>query len=236
MDNADDDLFSDPALLPSVLMRARDDTRVQLVAWLAATAGVLKPGEALWDWPGLLDFLVPQVTRQSQVVFGWGLATILLMGAAAGRLHLVFTVERRAMTFPLRSFLVFARLRHPCVGSIVYFDGYDGKSYVSRVQAVQRRPYSKAVSCIQTHGDLPGAPSDQPLYSPDGSAAWLDLQAVRGTLVAGPFSVPFLTVLGCVAGILIPSGVRAFFITSQALFVALLYMVIRIVVLMFAFS
>jgi len=236
MNDDDEEFLSDPAVLQSLLIRARDDRRVQMVAWLAATAGVLKPGEALWDWPGLLDCLMPQVTRQIQVIFGWGLATSILMGAAAGRLHLVFTVERRAMSFPLRSFLVFARLRHPCVGSIVFFDGCDGKSYVSRVQAVQRSPNSMAISCVQTHGDLPGAPSDQPLYSPDGSAAWLDLQSVRGTLVAGPFSVPVLSVLGLVAGIFIPSGVRAFFITSQALFVALMYLVIRILVLMFVFS
>ena len=30
-------------------------------------------------------------------------------------------------------------------------------------------------------GDLPGAPDDQPLYSADGSASWLDPSAVRGT-------------------------------------------------------
>ena len=30
-------------------------------------------------------------------------------------------------------------------------------------------------------GDLPGAPDDQPLYSADGSANWLDPSAVRGT-------------------------------------------------------
>jgi len=231
----DEDFLNDPAVLQSLLIRARDDRHVQLVAWLAATAGVLKPGEALWDWPGLLDYLAPQATRRVQAVCGWGLATLMMVGAAAGRLHLVFTVERRAMSFPLRSFLIFARLRHPCVGSVVSFDGCDGKSYVSRVRAVRRGPGSRAVSCVQTHGDLPGAPSDQPLYSPDGSATWLDLQSVRGTLVAGPFSVPVLSVLGFVAGILVPSGVRAFFITSQALFVAFMYVVIRILVLMCAF-
>ena len=33
-------------------------------------------------------------------------------------------------------------------------------------------------------GDLPGAPDDQPLYSADGSANWLDPSAVRGTSFA----------------------------------------------------
>ncbi len=35
--------------------------------------------------------------------------------------------------------------------------------------------------CFSEVGDLPGAPDDQPLYSADGSASWLDPSAVRGT-------------------------------------------------------
>ena len=39
-------------------------------------------------------------------------------------------------------------------------------------------------------GDLPGAPDDQPLYSADGSANWLDPSAVRGTCFGCEMTTP----------------------------------------------
>merc|ERR1740120_603553 len=72
--------------------------------------------------------------------------------------------------FPPWSVLVFCKFNHPEVGSVIFFDGCDGWSYVRRVSSVKQVPNEGRY--VQTIGDIPGAPDDRPLYSADGGVAW----------------------------------------------------------------
>eukprot|EP00439_Symbiodinium_sp_Y106_P069619 s1034_g12.t1 len=98
--------------------------------------------------------------------------------------------------------------------SVVIFLGYDGRSYVRRVQAIDE---TVAPSKLQTVGDLAGAPSDKPLYSADGSADWLEAQAIKGTLLAGPFPISSVLSVALILMVLSPPMAFAFFVTSQPL-------------------
>ncbi|CAL1137728.1 unnamed protein product [Cladocopium goreaui] len=186
----------------------REDVKVQGCAWLLASMAVLRQA---WTADsiclGLAGYLFEN--QFGHCLVGWCLATSLSLAWLLLDLQMVFTSEQRAMRFPPWSILVF--VKHPAqVGSVVIFLGYDGRSYVRRVKAIH-----ECGPALQTVGDLPGAPDDQPLYSADGSANWLDPSAVRGTLAAGPF--PLQQVLKVVLAFMIlsPAMAFSFFVTSQ---------------------
>lgn len=202
----------------------RDDVRVQALAWLVATIAVLGPENSWLLWPGLWEALL-QTTSRGQLLAGWATATFMTLGWATGRVQLVFTFEQRAMTFPPWSVLVFCKFRNPEVQSVVFFEGCDGRSYVRRVCSVKQVPNKG--SFVQTTGDLPGAPEDRPLYSADGSAAWLEPQRVRGTMAAGPlpFQALLLSVLACLA--VSPTATLAFLSTNQPFLAAWLSITLR---------
>ncbi|CAK9047209.1 unnamed protein product [Durusdinium trenchii] len=193
-----DESLSDTSVWLSWL---REDVKVQGFAWLLASMAVWR--SALTDESiclGLAGYIFDSGKWHCMV--GWCLATLLTLAWLFFDLQMVFTSEQRAMRFPPWSILVF--VKHPAeVGSVVIFLGYDGRSYVRRVKAIH-----EGGPALQTVGDLPGAPDDQPLYSADGSASWLDPSAVRGTLAAGPF--PLQQVLLVVLAFMITSPAMAF--------------------------
>lgn len=210
----------------------RDDVRIQIVAWLVASCAVLGPQNSWVLWPGLLDTLWRDSTW-GQLLIGWTIATLMTLGWATSTVQLVFTFEQRAMTFPPWSVLVFCNFRTPSIGSVIFFDGSDGRSYVRRVCSV-RKQGATPVGYVQTIGDLPGAPDDRPLYSESGAATWLDLRKVRGTLAAGPFPLQVMvaTVVSCLA--LTPTATLAFLATNQPFLFAWLSVFVHFVIIVLA--
>mmetsp|Transcript_56158 Transcript_56158/g.119554 ORF Transcript_56158/g.119554 Transcript_56158/m.119554 type:complete len:239 (-) Transcript_56158:275-991(-) len=189
----------------------RRETRVvPILNWMVASMVVYGPSGGTVMFPGLLDLFLRQNFVGLAIDLGWALGTILSLGWATRAFQVVFTFEQKAMSFPPGSFLVFSKVWKPVQGSVIHFNGSDGRSYVRRVSAVRSEE-----DVIRTVGDLEGSPDDQPLYSQSGKATWLDVKNVQGTLTAGP--VPFHVVLAiCTCWILLaPSMVVAFFITSQ---------------------
>ncbi|CAE7776508.1 cdo1 [Symbiodinium pilosum] len=204
----EDEIGEDSLAGASWLTFLRDDVKVQLVAWLCASAAAARHAAAptcrgLAEW-ALGPSLVPSI-------IGWAIATLLSLAWLLLDLQMVFTSEQRAMLFPPWSILVFVK-QPAVVGSVVIFLGYDGRSYVRRVQAIDE---TAASARLQTVGDLSGAPSDRPLYSADGSADWLEAKAVKGTLAAGPFPLLAVLMVALAVTILSPPMAFAFFVTSQ---------------------
>lgn len=207
----------------------RDDVHVQAVAWAVASAAVLGPENSWARWPGLWDVLLFSA-KLPQLLLGWLLATLLTIGWVTGRVQLVFIVGQRAMTFPPWSILIFSKFLRPEVGSVISFDGGDGLNYVRRVSAVKDAETGRY---LQTAGDLPDAPADQPLYSADGCSEWLDATLVRGTMVAGPVS--FQATVGVVAALLVlsPSATLAFATTSQPFLTGWISLIMRFLIVLF---
>jgi len=209
----------------------RDDVRVQAVAWFVSTLAVFGPENSWAIWPGLCDWFW-QSAIVSQLLLGWIAATLLTLGWATGRVQLVFTFEQRAMTFPPWSVLVFCKFGHPEVGSVIFFDGCDGWSYVRRVSSVKQVPNEGRY--VQTTGDIPGAPDDKPLYSSDGCLSWLSPPHVRGTMVAGPVSLQVMVglVITCLA--VSPAATLAFLATNQPFLSAWVSLLLRFIVVLLA--
>ncbi|CAE7239740.1 cdo1 [Symbiodinium sp. CCMP2592] len=189
----------------------RDDVKVQCAVWLCASAAAARHAAAPCC-RGLLE-LGLGVSSKIPSVIGWAIASLLSLAWLLLDLQMVFTSEQRAMLFPPWSILVFVK-QPVAVGSVVIFLGYDGRSYVRRVQAIDE---TVAPSRLQTVGDLAGAPSDKPLYSADGSADWLEAQAIKGTLLAGPFPISSVLSVALILIVLSPPMAFAFFVTSQPL-------------------
>mmetsp|Transcript_92972 Transcript_92972/g.207692 ORF Transcript_92972/g.207692 Transcript_92972/m.207692 type:complete len:250 (-) Transcript_92972:123-872(-) len=239
---ADDEWASVEDLEPDALVAwarwMRDDVRAQTAAWLVASAAVLGPANSWVKWPGIADWFL-DIRQEALVVGGWAAATLLQLGWATGLLQLVFTFEQKAMLFPPWSLLVFVKFRQPQVGSVIFFDGCDGRSYVRRVKAVMPSPGAVCAagpSQVQTVGDMPGAPDDRPLYSADGSATWLDMRLVRGILAAGPFQFRFLLCCLIAVCVLSPSSAMAFAVTSQPLMAVWVSFVLRLFLILIAHS
>jgi len=232
----------------------RDDVRVQGAAWLAATLSVLGPANSWARWPGLLNLQMiwSPAMEDMQLRIGWAVATLMTLGWATGRLQLVFTFEQRAMLFPPWSVLVFVRLR-PREGDVVFFDGCDGRSYVRRVQEVvkdvplnaasmsPRDPHLRHLSRhssppvairLRTRGDLADAPDDRLLYSADGTKSCLDLESVRGTLAAGPFTIQAMLGLVVIASAVSPMATLAFIATNQPILTAWLSVLLHFCVIL----
>lgn len=205
----------------------RDDVKVQCAVWLCASAAAARHAAAPCC-RGLLELALGMSSKIPSVL-GWAVASLLSLAWLLLDLQMVFTSEQRAMLFPPWSILVQLVcgscvdcvgtdrpfVKQPvAVGSVVIFLGYDGRSYVRRVQAIDE---TVAPSRLQTVGDLAGAPSDKPLYSADGSADWLEAQAIKGTLLAGPFPISSVLSVAFVLTVLSPPMAFAFFVTSQPL-------------------
>uniref|UniRef100_A0A7S2N9G7 Uncharacterized protein n=1 Tax=Zooxanthella nutricula TaxID=1333877 RepID=A0A7S2N9G7_9DINO len=206
----------------------KHDLRIQTIAWLLASVAVLGPDNSWLCWPGLVEVLVPAPEDHercvSHVVAGWLLASLTTIGWATGCLQLLFTFEQRAMTFAPWSLLVFCNIQKPAVGSVIFFDGCDGRSYVRRVSSVSIN------GAVQTVGDLPGTPEDRHLYSADGSARWLDDHSVRGIMVAGPFSLQSVFALVAVAMAVAPAATLAYLVTSQPFLASWCFVILRFLI------
>jgi len=200
----------------------RDDVKFQTLAWMVASVAVLGREGSWMLWPGLIDAFGKQEPGRLQQLVGWAVATLMSMGWATGMVQLVFTFEQRAMNFPPGSVLIFWKFRPPNVGSVVYFDGSDGRSYVRRVGVV-----NSTGDCVKTVGDLSGSPDDTPLYSTDGSAEWLETRSVRGSLAAGPCSSQVLGGMVVAALLLSPSATTAFLVTNQPFIAFWLSVILR---------
>lgn len=145
-------------------------------------------------WDGLIGRFV---SGEFQLLGACLISAIMLMGVTLEVYRLVITEVQVAMNFPPGSFMFFSSLMRPTLGSIVCFRSHDNTLYVRRVRSIVPAPNSSGwrlccrarIERLQTSGDLLDAPPDQPLYSKDGTAEWLDIEAVWGTLILGPIKI-----------------------------------------------
>lgn len=242
MDNAENDLawlWDEPdgesAAFSARATWFRDSVQIQILFW-AVTSLFLYCADLSWaKWTGLANFVV-SFLPEDELLFGWSCGTLVNICCWRGILQAVFTSEAKAMVFKPWSILVFTCLLAPAPGRVLCFDGWDGRTYVRRIRAVNFADRSNSWPHVQTRGDVTDAPEDRLLYSANGADEWLDSCHIRGMLLAGPFSIKVCIFIFALCLLASPPATITFLITSQNYKATILYLIwsfLRCVVIAF---